>query len=117
MMRAITIMAAALILLAPLVQAQGGVAGRWQGKTPSGEPVTLDLIVKGTSLTGTMTVNDNKAPLENGKVSNATFTFSVTMDGGVQAFAGEGAADEIKIWMEERGPSRAIVLKRAKAQQ
>ena len=113
-MRQIVPSVAFVIALPVLVAAQSALTGKWQGQTPSGEPVTLDMIVKGESLTGTMNVNDNKAPIEKGKVSKATFTFSVTMDGGPQSFAGEGAADEIKIWMEERGPSRGIVLKRAK---
>jgi hypothetical protein len=116
-MRTFTRAIVVLIVFTASAAAQTTLTGKWQGQTPSGEPVTLDLIVKGASLTGTMTVNGSKASLENGKVTKTTFAFSVTMEGGPQAFAGEGATDEIKIWMEERGPSRAVVLKRAKAQQ
>jgi hypothetical protein len=98
-----------------LLIAQQGLSGRWEGLTPNRESVVLELAVKGADVGGTMTVGEEKAPIENGKVSKNRFTFSAAMGGGAEAFTGELAGDEIKIWMDDRGPGAAITLKRAAA--
>ena len=77
----------------------------------------MALTAKGSALTGTMTVGPQKSAIESGKVSKNTFTFSVAMGGGTEAFTGEVAGDEIKMWMDDRGPSTAITLKRVKPAQ
>jgi hypothetical protein len=95
-----------------LVHAQGVLTGAWQGQTPAGSALLMDLIAKGDALTGTLTVGTQKAPIEGGKVSKNTFTFSATMGGGTEGFTGEIAGDEIRMWMDDRGPSAAVTLKR-----
>jgi hypothetical protein len=99
-------------LAVSLLQAQGGLTGAWQGQTPGGSSLLLSVIAKGAELTGTMAVGPEKSPIEGGKVSKNTFTFSVAMGGGAEGFTGEIAGDEIRLWMDDRGPSTAIVLKR-----
>jgi hypothetical protein len=34
------------------------------------------------------------------------------MGGGTEGFTGEIAGDEIRMWMDDRGPSAAVTLKR-----
>ena len=103
-------------LSAALVAAESAT-GRWHGKTPGGEPIQLELAAKGTDLTGTMTVGAQKSTIENGKVSESQFRFSVTMGGGTEGFTGEIKGDEIRMWMDDRGPSSAVTLTRAKPAQ
>jgi hypothetical protein len=97
-----------------LLMAQTALTGTWEGQTPNRASIVLELAVKGADLTGTMHVGAEKSPIENGKISKNTFTFSVAMGGGVEAFTGERAGDEIRIWMDDRGPAAAITLKRMK---
>jgi uncharacterized protein YfiM (DUF2279 family) len=102
------------LALATAVAAQSVVSGKWEGRTPGGSAVLLDMAAKGAALTGTMTVDGEKAPLTDGRVAKNTFSFSVTLGGGTEAFTGEVAGDETKIWMDSRGQAAAIVLKRMK---
>ena len=106
----------AAILLASTVaaHAQEALTGKWQGETNSGSTIVLDITVKGGELTGTFTRNERPAPISEGKVAKNTFTFKATVNDQVTAFSGELAGDDIKIWMDQQGPSRAIVLKRIK---
>ena len=66
------------------------------------------------SLTGTFTRSEQSAPISEGKVAKNTFTFKSTINDQTVAFSGELAGDDIKIWMDQQGPERAIVLKRVK---
>ena len=103
---------AVVLTLTALLHAQE-VTGVWEGQTPGRQPIRLELAAKGTDLKGMMTVGEEKAPIANGKVSKNTFTFSVTMGGGAEAFTGELTAEQqLKIWMDDRGPAAAITLKR-----
>jgi hypothetical protein len=102
-----------VLTLATLLHAQE-LTGVWEGLTPGQQPVRLELAAKDGKLTGTMTVGGEKAPIADGKASKKTFAFSATMGGGTEAFSGEMAdAQQIRIWMDDRGPSGAITLKRA----
>lgn len=101
--------------LSALLIAQEALSGRWEGLSPNRAPIVLELAAKGADLTGTMQVGQEKSPIENGKTSKNTFTFSVAMGGGVEAFTGEQASSELKLWMDKRGPAAAITLKRADA--
>ena len=106
-------LALGLALSMPL-HAQGALTGQWQGQTPNGASILMELTAKGSDLTGTMTVGPQKSAIEGGKISKNTFTFSVAMGGGTEGFTGEIAGDDMKMWMDDRGPSAAITLKRVK---
>jgi len=108
-----TVRVLAFVLAMPVLLAQAGLNGRWAGQTPNGQAIVMDLTVKGESLAVTMTVGKEQAAIENGKVAGTTFTFTATMGGGSEAFTGEVSGDEIKMWMDDRGPAAAITLKRA----
>lgn len=114
-MKTMLSIAAALCLVTTAVShAQAGLTGTWTGETRSGSAVVLDITVKGADLTGTLTRNDQRSPITEGKVAKTTFTFKSTINDQVIAFSGELAGDDIKIWMVQQGPSAAIVLKRVK---
>ena len=102
------------LALATAAAAQTAVSGKWEGRTPGGSAVLLDMTAKGATLTGTMTVDGEKAPLTDGKVTKNTVAFVVTLGGGTEAFSGEVAGDELKIWRDSRGPAAGVVLKRVK---
>jgi len=108
------VMLALVLALPALLAAQATLTGRWQGQTPGGAALVLELTSKGASLTGAMTVGTQKAAIENGTVAKTTFAFSVTLEGGTEAFTGEVAGDDMKLWMDDRGPSSAIRLTRGK---
>jgi hypothetical protein len=103
-------------VMAPALHAQASMTGRWQGETPGGSQVVLEVKAAETVLTGALTVDGQRQTLAEGKVSKNTFTFKVMLppNDAVQAFTGEFAQDQMKIWMDERGPSNAAVLKRVK---
>jgi hypothetical protein len=105
---------AALALAVAVTHAQTTLTGKWQGETNSGSAIVLDVTVKGTELTGTFSRNDQSAPITEGKVEKHAFTFKSTIRDQTVVFSGEVAGDDIKIWMDQQGPSAAIVLKRVK---
>ena len=100
-----------IVILPGFLIAQQSLTGKWEGLTPNRDAILLDLVAKGDDVKGTMTVGEQKSPIENGKVSKNRFTFSVSMGGGSEAFTGELAGGEIRIWMDDRGPGAAITLK------
>jgi hypothetical protein len=106
--------AAILLVVGAVAHAQATLTGKWQGETKSGSTIVLDITVKDAELTGTMTRNEQRAPISEGKVAKKTFTFKTTINDQAAAFSGELAGDDIKIWMDRQGPSAAIVLKRVK---
>ena len=105
------------LALSMLLRAQGALTGQWQGQTPNGASILMELTAKGSDLTGTMMVGPQKSAIESGKISKNTFTFGVAMGGDTERFTGEITGDEIKMWMDDRGPSTAITLKRVKPAQ
>ena len=106
---------AAIVLTWSMVaQAEQTLTGKWQGETNNGAAIVLDLAVKGTALTGTLTRDGVSAPLSEGKVSKNTFTFKAELSDQTEEFSGELADNQIKIWLDRQGASRAIVLKRVK---
>ena len=100
------------LILAVVVQAQNGLAGKWAGETKTGASVTLELTVKGTVLTGTMTNAGESLSLEDGTVAKNTFTFSVTHQETKVDFTGEFTGNDMLVWMDRQGRDRAAVLKR-----
>jgi hypothetical protein len=108
--------AAAVVLMCALIgHAQAMLTGKWQGETPNGSSILLDLTVKGTTLTGTMTRNGERIPLSDGQVSKNTFSFKATINDQTEGFSGELTEDQLKVWLDRQGVSKAVVLKRVKA--
>jgi hypothetical protein len=102
----------ALLLLPAAVHGQSGITGKWQGKTPNGFQLELDLVAVENDLTGTFTREGQPITIGEGKVSKNTFTFKVTVNDRTEGFSGEVNGDQIKVWMDRQGPSAAAVLKR-----
>ena len=113
MKRTLTAMVIALVLAA-VVHARAGLTGKWQGKTPNGFDLELDLTATGKTLTGTFTRNGQTLAIAGGQVSKNTFTFKATLDDRTDGFAGEVTGDELRVWLDRQGPERAAVLKRVK---
>ena len=105
---------AILLACTAMAGAQSTMTGKWQGDTDGGAALVLDVTVKGETLTGTLTRNDQSSPLSDGKVTKNTFTFKATLNERTETFSGEHKGDEIRIWLERQGPSKAVVLTRVK---
>jgi opacity protein-like surface antigen len=114
----------ALLACAAIAGAQSGQAGqavqttmtgKWQGDTDAGAALLLDVTVKGETLTGTLTRNGQGSPLSEGKITKNAFSFKATLNERTEGFSGEYKGDEIRIWLERQGPTKAIVLTRVKA--
>jgi hypothetical protein len=114
-MRRIVSNAILALMLAVVASAQSGLTGKWEGETKSGSQVTLDLVAKGETLTGTLTNGGQTIPIENGKISKNTFTFTATRGEQTDGFTGEVEGDQITVWIDRQGRDRAAVLKRVKA--
>ena len=103
------------VLLATAVYAASALTGKWEGTTGNGSQVVLDLTATETTVAGTVTRNGETFKISDGKVSKNTFTFKVTLNDKLEALTGELAGDEIKVWMDSRGPAEStVVLKRVK---
>jgi hypothetical protein len=102
----------ALLVVPAAVHAQSAITGKWQGKTPNGFQLELDLVVTDKELTGTFARDGQALTIAEGKASKTTFTFKVTMNDRTEAFSGEIDGDQMKLWMDRQGPSSAAVLKR-----
>lgn len=113
-MKRILANATLVLVLTAVALAQATLTGKWQGTTPGGSPVELNLTATDTALTGTLSHDTEAIPIADGKVSKNTFTFKATLNGDTQGFTGEFADDEIKVWMDRQGPENTVVLKRAK---
>ena len=94
--------------------AQASLTGRWQGQTPNGMSLILDLVQKDETLTGTLNREGVSIEISNGKVSKNTFTFTATLDGTPETIEGTVETDDMKAWLTRQGPERAAVLKRVK---
>jgi hypothetical protein len=103
------VMALALGLAA---YAQQGLTGQWEGQTPGGTPILLDLKATKTELTGTLTRAGQPTKITEGKVEKTKFTFKATLNDQQESFTGEQQKDEVKVWLDRQGPEKAAVLKR-----
>jgi hypothetical protein len=113
-MKRVLITSVLALVFALVGHAQSGLTGKWEGETKSGSQVTLDLIAKGTTLTGTLTNGGQTIPIENGKVTKNTFTFTATRGEQTDGFTGELEGDQITVWIDRQGRDRAAVLTRVK---
>ena len=114
-MNRLAAVAALVLTVAGAARAQSGVVGKWQGVTGGDASLTLDLTVKGTALTGTLTRDGQKSALSDGKVSGNAISFKATLNDKSEGLSGELKNDELHVWLDRQGPSRAIVLTRVKA--
>jgi hypothetical protein len=75
------LVAATLTLISAMSDAQADVGGRWTNEMPSpGEPVVvLQVVVKGSAVTGSVTVGESPAQaLADGKIDGSHLTFKTT---------------------------------------
>jgi len=103
-----------MLAVAVVSHAQEGLSGTWEGTTGAGASLVLTLVVKDTTVTGVLVRDGQRAPISDGKVSKNTFTFKATLNDQAEQLSGEFGGDELKIWLDRQGPSRAIILRRAK---
>jgi opacity protein-like surface antigen len=113
-MKRIIFGAAIAVALAAVVHSQASITGKWEGETPNGARLVLDLTAAETALTGTLTRNDQSTAISDGQVSDGTFTFKATLNDQTEGFTGKVAADEMKVWLDRQGPERAALLRRVK---
>jgi hypothetical protein len=111
-MKTLLAIAALCLAVTAVTHAQATLTGKWQGETNSGSSIVLDVVAKGDALTGTFTRNEQSAPIKEGKIAKNTFTFKSTIKEQTVVFSGELSGEVVKIWMDEQGRERAIVLKR-----
>ena len=102
-------------LAAPAARGQSRFDGRWEGETDGGASLVLEVVVKESVPTGTLTRNDERTEITEGKVARNTITFKATLNGSTEGLSGELAGDDLRLWLDRQGPSKAVVLKRAKA--
>jgi hypothetical protein len=105
---------AAVLLMAVAAGAQTGLTGKWEGTTPNGAALALDLTVKDSALTGTLTRADQKVTIADGKVTDNTFSFKATINEKPDGFSGELKGNELRIWLDRQGPENAITMTRVK---
>jgi len=91
---------------------EASVAGVWQGSTPTGRPVALDLKTNGQQVTGKLTLAQQATDITEGKVEGQTFSFkAVSADGPVVA-KGRLVGAELELTVE--GVGSPLTLKRVK---
>jgi hypothetical protein len=106
---------AVTLVLASAALAQDGFAGTWQGKTPAGAPVLMQLASNAGTLAGTITIDKEKGKVRVHKTAGSTLHFDAGMDGVTNAFTAElkdGGLSVVRI--SPHGPSAPLVLKRVK---
>jgi len=103
------------VVITVAAAAQAGLTGHWEGQTDGGAQLALDLTVKDSAVTGTLTRDGPSAPIVEGKTTGARFTFKATVNDKTEGFTGELAGDDLKFWLDRQGPAKAVVLKRVKS--
>lgn len=111
----VAVAAALMMALALVANAQSGIAGKWEGKTPAGGQVVLDATVQGEVLTGMFRIDQQHERIRGGKIEKGRFTFNVALGGVANVFTGELKSSQISIVrVSPDGPSAPILLSRAK---
>jgi hypothetical protein len=95
-----------------LTRVETGLIGKWQGQTPNGMSLTLDLVGDDRTFRGTLTREGEAVPITDGTISKNTFTFKVTIEGEVETIEGTWEKDQLKAWLTRQGPERTAVLTR-----
>ena len=87
--------------------------GRWQGTTVSGQPLVLDLVVKGQRMTGRLIVGKQSANITAGKVVDEAFALTTgPIDGHSVAGTGRLVGDAIELTID--GVKEPLTLVRIK---
>lgn len=105
---------AATLALAVVCAAETSIAGKWQGETDGGASIVLDLTVKGTELSGTLTRNGQSTPITEGRVAEKGFSFKATLGEESATFSGELAGEKLRVWLDRQGSEKAVVFTRVK---
>jgi hypothetical protein len=96
-----------------LKRVKAGLTGKWQGQTPNGMSLTLDLTADDRSFRGTLSRESVIIPIADGTISNNTFSFKATLEGETETIEGTWENDQLKAWLTRQGPERTAVLTRA----
>ena len=109
-----TLLAILAMLCITFAASAADATGKWTAEVPGrggNQTITFNLKADGTTLTGTITTMRGDAPIEEGKVSGDTITFSQSTpgrDGGPpikQTYTGKVSADSIDFTRDGgRGP-------------
>ena len=72
---------AAVMFVVPIAAAEDGIAGKWigeaQGRGGATNPVAVELVVKGSTATGTVAIGEDPVKaIADGKVQGTTVTFT-----------------------------------------
>jgi hypothetical protein len=87
--------------------------GRWQGTTASGQPLVLELRVKGQRMTGRLLVGKQSADITAGKVVDEAFALTTEpIDGHRVAGTGRYVGDAIELTID--GVKEPLTLTRIK---
>lgn len=120
MTRRIVFVAAAVLALTSLASA-ADVNGKWTAQVPGRNgtrDTTFELKESGGTVSGTMSVEGQSTPLQDGKLSGDTLSFSATVErGGNQlkfTFTGHVSGDQIHFKREGGQAAREFTAKRAK---
>jgi hypothetical protein len=95
-----------------LKRVKAGLTGKWQGQTPNGMSLALDLTADDRSFRGTLTREGVTIPIADGTISKNTFAFKATIEGETETIEGTWENDQLKAWLTRQGPERAAVLTR-----
>ncbi len=115
-----TLLALLALLCFSFAAAAASVDGKWTAEVPGRagtQTQTYTFKADGDKVTGSLTTQRGDTPIEDGKLSGDTLTFTVTMQGrgGEQkvSFTGKVAADSIELTFDRgRGP-QTITAKKA----
>lgn len=89
------------------------LTGKWQGATPSGQPLVLDVKVNGQQLTGRLTLDQQSSEITEGKLEAQAFSFKAgPLEGHPIVANGTLLGDDIELTVE--GVGRPLTLKRVK---
>jgi hypothetical protein len=115
-----TLLALLALLCFNFAAAAASVDGKWTAEVPGrngAQTQTYTFKTDGDKVTGSLTTQRGDAPIEDGKLSGDTLTFTVTMQGrgGEQkvSYTGKVSADSIELTFDRgRGP-QTITAKKA----
>jgi|SRR5690242_4593248 hypothetical protein len=99
------------VLFLAVMHGQAALTGQWKGSTDMRRELVLDLKASDDQLTGTFALDQQSAPIREGKITGATFSFAVTVGGRTASFTGELMSDSMKLTPQGGAP---VVLKRVK---